>query len=396
MLSPRVRCRPLSSRAVGGAGVCRAASRCACCTRSTSSAPTVHLLRHGDLRRARAADGRRASADPVRRDPPARVCVAARFPFFPRRLAGARHQPAAGRELPGAAHARPARRGGLRAADGATSRSCSRSLYFPFIEYGALFLSEIHFIFWMTLAFAAVPAARGAPGAARVALGLAVGGRPRAVGRHRSQVRGAARRVRLLRRRGRRAAGRAPGATVRAPCPGAARLARAQAVAAARRAGRASRRRRCSACSRASARARTTAGSASRATRWAPTSCSATTGASRTSNGSTEGHDQFRFGSPGALLRHYDAHAQGAIFDHGQRRQHGRGVALDRQAPGRGDRAVARSHLRHVLRLVDVAEVQQRDVAVRKSVPVHLHRAALRADRARLRRHREARLARAL
>jgi hypothetical protein len=29
------------------------------------------------------------------------------------------------------------------------------SIYFPFIEYGALFLSEIHFIFWMTLAFAA-------------------------------------------------------------------------------------------------------------------------------------------------------------------------------------------------------------------------------------------------
>jgi Dolichyl-phosphate-mannose-protein mannosyltransferase len=29
------------------------------------------------------------------------------------------------------------------------------SLYFPFIEYGALFLSEIHFILWLTLAFAA-------------------------------------------------------------------------------------------------------------------------------------------------------------------------------------------------------------------------------------------------
>jgi hypothetical protein len=28
------------------------------------------------------------------------------------------------------------------------------SLYFPFIEYGALFLTEIHFAFWMTLAFA--------------------------------------------------------------------------------------------------------------------------------------------------------------------------------------------------------------------------------------------------
>jgi hypothetical protein len=34
------------------------------------------------------------------------------------------------------------------------------SLYFPFIEYGALFLSEIHFIFWLTLAFAAFFGAR--------------------------------------------------------------------------------------------------------------------------------------------------------------------------------------------------------------------------------------------
>jgi len=34
------------------------------------------------------------------------------------------------------------------------------SLYFPFIEYGALFLSEVHFVFWMTLAFAGFFAAR--------------------------------------------------------------------------------------------------------------------------------------------------------------------------------------------------------------------------------------------
>jgi hypothetical protein len=34
------------------------------------------------------------------------------------------------------------------------------SLYFPFIEYGALFLAEIHFIFWMTLAFAGLFGAR--------------------------------------------------------------------------------------------------------------------------------------------------------------------------------------------------------------------------------------------
>ena len=34
------------------------------------------------------------------------------------------------------------------------------SLYFPFIEYGALFLSEIHFIFWLALAFAGLFGAR--------------------------------------------------------------------------------------------------------------------------------------------------------------------------------------------------------------------------------------------
>jgi hypothetical protein len=44
------------------------------------------------------------------------------------------------------------------------------SLYFPFIEYGALFLSEIHFIFWLALAFAALFAAHRA---ARRGIGLA-------------------------------------------------------------------------------------------------------------------------------------------------------------------------------------------------------------------------------
>lgn len=36
------------------------------------------------------------------------------------------------------------------------------TLYFPFIEYGALFLSEIHFILWLAIAFAALFAARRA------------------------------------------------------------------------------------------------------------------------------------------------------------------------------------------------------------------------------------------
>lgn len=48
------------------------------------------------------------------------------------------------------------------------------SLYFPFIEYGALFLSEIHFTFWMALTFAALFGARRARRRG-LALGLAVG-----------------------------------------------------------------------------------------------------------------------------------------------------------------------------------------------------------------------------
>jgi len=45
------------------------------------------------------------------------------------------------------------------------------TLYFPFIDYGALFLSEIYFIFWLTLAFAALFAAHRT---ARVGVGLAL------------------------------------------------------------------------------------------------------------------------------------------------------------------------------------------------------------------------------
>jgi hypothetical protein len=49
------------------------------------------------------------------------------------------------------------------------------SLYFPFIEYGALFLTEIHFIFWMTLGFAGWFAARRVRRRA-AALGLTAAG----------------------------------------------------------------------------------------------------------------------------------------------------------------------------------------------------------------------------
>jgi hypothetical protein len=49
------------------------------------------------------------------------------------------------------------------------------SIYFPYIEYGALFLSEIHFILWLTLAFAAFLGARQARSRAP-AIGLALAG----------------------------------------------------------------------------------------------------------------------------------------------------------------------------------------------------------------------------
>ena len=49
------------------------------------------------------------------------------------------------------------------------------SLYFPFIDYGALFLAEIHFILSLTLAFAAFLAARNVRRRA-VSLGLAAAG----------------------------------------------------------------------------------------------------------------------------------------------------------------------------------------------------------------------------
>jgi 4-amino-4-deoxy-L-arabinose transferase-like glycosyltransferase len=49
------------------------------------------------------------------------------------------------------------------------------SVYFPFVDFGALFLSEIHFIFWLALAFAAFFAARRARRLS-ISLALAAGG----------------------------------------------------------------------------------------------------------------------------------------------------------------------------------------------------------------------------
>ena len=77
------------------------------------------------------------------------------------------------------------------------------SLYFPFIEYGALFLTEIHFVFWMTLAFAGFLGARRLP-AARSRHRVRGGRRHRALDRGDVQDPRPARGVRLLRRRRRR------------------------------------------------------------------------------------------------------------------------------------------------------------------------------------------------
>ena len=89
------------------------------------------------------------------------------------------------------------------------------SLYFPFIEYGALFLSEIHFIFWLALAFAGFFArARASGGAARARASRRR--RVRAVDRRLVEVGRAAGRVPVLRRRRRRAAAGRAAATAAA------------------------------------------------------------------------------------------------------------------------------------------------------------------------------------
>ena len=97
------------------------------------------------------------------------------------------------------------------------------SLYFPFIEYGALFLSEIHFIFWLALAFAGLFGGPSGP-AARRRRSRSRRRRASRCRRRLVQVGRAARGVRVLRRRGRRAAAGAPRART-APRAGSQRLA---------------------------------------------------------------------------------------------------------------------------------------------------------------------------
>ena len=144
------------------------------------------------------------------------------------------------------------------------------SLYFPFVEYGALFLSEIHFTLWMALAFAGfLGRDRGAP-AQRVASALAAAG-----GARRSPFAIALKYGRRCRAAlaffaadGVGAAARASAIAVPPPLPPPLRRARASALGAARRRWpRVGRGAAAGSCWRGSARAPTAATSACRGTR---------------------------------------------------------------------------------------------------------------------------------
>ena len=172
------------------------------------------LFGHGPLRRAGPPDRRADAARPGGRDPPAGLLGVPRV-HDDERLGLARAVyvqlvvsclvPLAIGLLGAAAYGR---RTGLLAVVFA-------SLYFPFIEYGALFLSEIHFVFWLALAFAGLFGARRVRRPA-AAIGICGGGGVRLVDRRVAEVGRAARRgAVLLRRRGGPAAGPPRGRTAR-------------------------------------------------------------------------------------------------------------------------------------------------------------------------------------
>ena len=180
------------------------------------------------------------------------------------------------------------------------------SLYFPFIEYGALFLSEVHFIFWMALTFASWFAARRARRRA-VALGLtAVGGLCLSVATALKSVALPAAFMYFVVEGVALVVGR--------PTDGPrvswlARLAPLKpwllrgalvAVAAAPLLGVLAR-----VCTRANDGQFCVTGN-----KMGADFLMGHYGRIADIEWVTEGHDQFRFGSPGALLRHYDAHAR--------------------------------------------------------------------------------------
>ena len=234
---------------------------------------------------ARRMVGGRAAA-PVGRDPPARLCVVARLPFRPRsRSLQLAINLAAGRDLPGPPRHRPAGRGGLRAADGLPGGRVREPVLpvhrirraLPVRDRtsssGSRWRSRLS---W----------ARGVSGACGVAIVLALGGGFalsvatvfKSVALPAAFVFFAVEALALLVAP---AAGWSVAAVVGAPAIGALPP---PAVALARRAGRA-----CGGADTRRLRAVCTRANDyqfwSPATRWAPTSCSATTGASRTSNG---------------------------------------------------------------------------------------------------------------
>ena len=180
------------------------------------------------------------------------------------------------------------------------------SLYFPFIEYGALFLSEVHFVFWMSLTFASWFAARRVRRRA-AALGLTVvGGLCLSIAAALKSVALPAAFMFFVVEGVALVAGR--------PTDGPrvswlARLARLKpwvlrgalvAVAAAPLLGVLAR-----VCTRANDGLFCVTGN-----KMGADFLMGHYGRIADLEWVTEGHDQFRFGSPGALLRHYDEHAR--------------------------------------------------------------------------------------
>jgi hypothetical protein len=180
------------------------------------------------------------------------------------------------------------------------------SLYFPFIEYGALFLAEVHFVFWMSLAFASWFAGRRARHRA-VAVGLTVvGGLCLSIAAALKSVALPAAFMYFVVEGVALVVGRP---TDGARVPWSARLTRLKpwvlrgalvAVAAAPLLGVLAR-----VCTRANDGLFCVTGN-----KMGADFLMGHYGRVADIEWVTEGHDQFRFGSPGALLRHYDAHAR--------------------------------------------------------------------------------------
>ena len=259
------------------------------------------------------------------------------------------------------------------------------SLYFPFIDYGALFLAELPFILSLALAFAAFLAARDARRRA-VSLGLAAaGGVALSLAASFKSVALPAAVVFFAMEAAALVLTRANGASsLRARLMPWLLRGLVVACAAAPLLGVLAR-----ACTRANERAFLRHRQQGRLR----TSFSATPGASRTSRGrrrpagsATAVPDP----SSGTTTRNVTV----TFAIHDSAANVAAGLALDRRAPGRGHRAVARSRLRHAVRRRGVAHLWKRTWLWAHLSQYAFHRVAVRAVRARLGRHRQARPAR--